>query len=128
MLLLFLFSEVGAGFQPFLTAWQNRAETKAYGLFRDNGIVFADRGSVNRDGLVFKVQGDASLFGRMLFLLLWREGVLLLSLALAWTDDLAILAVRKNRSGAEAETSLEFRMADIVVFGSQDRLLLMSIE
>ncbi len=128
MLLLLLFSEVGAGFQPFLTAWQDRAETKAYGLFRGNGTVFADRGSVNRDGLVVKVQGDASLFGRMLFLLLWREGVLLLPLALSWTDDLTILAVRKNRSGAETETSLKLRMADIVVLGSQGRLLLVSVE
>ena len=128
MLLLLLFSEVGAGFQPFLTAWQDRAETKAYGLFRGNGTVFADRGSVNRDKLVVEVQGDAGLFGRMLFLLLWREGVLLLPLALSWTDDLTILAVRKNKSGAEAETSLKFRMADIVVLGSQGRLLLVSVE
>lgn len=102
MLLLFLFREVGAKFQPSLTAWQDRAETKAYGLFRGNGTGFVNRGSVNRDELVVEVQGDASLFGRMLFLLLWRQGVLLLPLALSWTDDLAIIALWKNRSGSEA--------------------------
>lgn len=100
MRLLFLFSEVGAGFQIFLAAWQDRAATEAYALALGNGTVFTDRGSVDRDSLVAEVRSDAGLFGRLLFLF---QGVLLLSHALARTDDLIIKVAWENGTESEAE-------------------------
>lgn len=116
-----LFSRLGAGFQLPFAQRNDEADTKPYELVPGKDVILTDRGRVNGDGLVLEVRGDASCS----LVLFWgRQGVFLLSLALAWVD----VAARENGSEAEAETDFEVCVAGVVIGGGEGEFLLVGFE